>query len=120
MIWRNKATSLIFLASTLAKVRDLLSENMTWRNSLALQLLGVHPNFRMVGHLPLNVLAAQWLSQVLRAIADRAWMYVYGRVPIHLLIPEPQWLVGRSIAPYFLFSCLPTDEWFCSAFQRHR
>ncbi|KAG8899778.1 Mitochondrial transcription factor 1 [Tulasnella sp. 417] len=58
---------------------------------------GIHPNFRMVGHLPLNVLAAQWLSQLLRAIADPAWMYVYGRVPIHLLIPEPQWL--RVSAP---------------------
>ncbi|KAG8952932.1 Mitochondrial transcription factor 1 [Tulasnella sp. 424] len=58
---------------------------------------GIHPNFRMVGHLPLSVLAAQWLSQILRAVADRAWMFAYGRIPVHLLIPEPQW--ARISAP---------------------
>ncbi|KAG9008232.1 Mitochondrial transcription factor 1, partial [Tulasnella sp. 427] len=58
---------------------------------------GIHPNFRLVGHLPVNVLSAQWLSQILRAVSERAWMYVYGRIPIHLLLPEPQWL--RISAP---------------------
>lgn len=60
----------------------------------------------MVGHLPLSVLAAQWLSQILRAVADRAWMFAYGRIPVHLLIPEPQWAVRRPAVPRFIWGLL--------------
>ncbi|KAG8886585.1 Mitochondrial transcription factor 1 [Tulasnella sp. 331] len=51
----------------------------------------VHPTLRMVGHLPMHVLAEQWLSQILRHVADRAWMWQYGRFPIHLLMAERTW-----------------------------
>ncbi|KAG9037200.1 Mitochondrial transcription factor 1 [Tulasnella sp. JGI-2019a] len=51
----------------------------------------VHPSLRMVGHLPMHILAEQWLSQILRHVADRAWMWQYGRFPIHLLMAERTW-----------------------------
>lgn len=59
----------------------------------------VHPTLRMVGHLPMHVLAEQWLSQILRHVADRAWMWQYGRFPVHLLMAERTWRVGGSCCP---------------------
>ncbi|KAG8907446.1 Mitochondrial transcription factor 1 [Tulasnella sp. 403] len=51
----------------------------------------VHPSLRIVGHIPVRVLADQWVSQILRHVADRAWMWNYGRIPIHLLLTEKLW-----------------------------
>ncbi|KAF8332103.1 S-adenosyl-L-methionine-dependent methyltransferase [Cantharellus anzutake] len=57
----------------------------------------VHPQLRIVGQLPMSVGAEQLLSQIIRHVPTRTWLWQYGRVPFHLLIA--QWVHERLSSP---------------------
>ncbi|KAF8812924.1 S-adenosyl-L-methionine-dependent methyltransferase [Phlegmacium glaucopus] len=51
----------------------------------------VHPQFRFVMHLSGTVEGEQLLSQFLRAIPDRQWLFRYGRVPMNFVLSSRMW-----------------------------
>ncbi|CAK5265608.1 unnamed protein product [Mycena citricolor] len=52
---------------------------------------GVHPQLQFVSHLTSNVAGEQLISQLLRNIPEKHWLFRYGRVPMSLLMNEYIW-----------------------------
>ncbi|KAF5348737.1 hypothetical protein D9758_006819 [Tetrapyrgos nigripes] len=58
---------------------------------------GVHPKLQFVSHLPINVHGEQLVSQYLRLMPDRHWLFKYGRVKLNFLLSDYVW--QRITAP---------------------
>ncbi|THV05091.1 S-adenosyl-L-methionine-dependent methyltransferase [Dendrothele bispora CBS 962.96] len=52
---------------------------------------GVHPQLQFVSHMPINVYGEQLMSQFLRLVPDRQWLFKYGRVKMNLLLSDYVW-----------------------------
>lgn len=57
----------------------------------------VHPELRIVGQMPMSVGAEQLLSQIVRHIPTRTWLWQYGRVPFHVLLAQWVHEVGSRL-----------------------
>lgn len=55
----------------------------------------VHPQLRIVSQLPLGPTVEQLMSQWVRTVPTRSWMWSYGRIPLHLIMDE--WLHTVSL-----------------------
>ena len=53
----------------------------------------VHPQLQFISHLPENVFGEQFISQIVRLIPDRQWLFNYGRVPMNFLLNIHVWQV---------------------------
>jgi hypothetical protein len=65
-------------------------------------------------HLSGDVFGEQLMSQLLRSIPDRQWLFKFGRVPLHVVAPIRMWEV-RTILPFSFPSLtqmmkIPADE----------
>ncbi|KAJ8076827.1 hypothetical protein PM082_001250 [Marasmius tenuissimus] len=60
---------------------------------------GVHPQLQFVSHLPENVSGEQLISQLIRLIPERQWLFKYGRIPMNFLLNIHVWqrLVSRDL-----------------------
>ncbi|KAF9515522.1 hypothetical protein BS47DRAFT_1391549 [Hydnum rufescens UP504] len=56
-----------------------------------------HPNLHFVGQMPPSIHSEQLLSQFIRSIPAKSWLWRFGRVPLHLIVTES--LHGRLTAP---------------------
>ncbi|KAH6897632.1 S-adenosyl-L-methionine-dependent methyltransferase [Coprinopsis sp. MPI-PUGE-AT-0042] len=54
---------------------------------------GLHPNLQFIQHMPSSVIGEQLLSQYIRTIPDRMWLFKYGRVPLDLITTGRMWQV---------------------------
>ncbi|KAJ7594591.1 S-adenosyl-L-methionine-dependent methyltransferase [Mycena floridula] len=52
---------------------------------------GVHPQLQYISHLPTSLNGEQLVSQLLRLVPDKQWLYKYGRVPMNLLLSDVVW-----------------------------
>ncbi|KIK67474.1 hypothetical protein GYMLUDRAFT_873448 [Collybiopsis luxurians FD-317 M1] len=52
---------------------------------------GVHPTLQFISHLPLTVFGEQLISQFLRLIPDKNWLFKFGRVKMNLILSEYVW-----------------------------
>ncbi|KAK7472512.1 hypothetical protein VKT23_000627 [Stygiomarasmius scandens] len=52
---------------------------------------GVHPKLQFVSHLPINVYGEQLMSQFLRLVPDRQWLFKFGRVKMNFLLTDYVW-----------------------------
>ncbi|KAF5393355.1 hypothetical protein D9757_000545 [Collybiopsis confluens] len=57
---------------------------------------GVHPNLQFISHLPLTVLGEQLISQFLRLIPERSWLFKYGRIRMNLILSEYRLTAGPN------------------------
>ena len=48
----------------------------------------VHPQLRLVSQLPLSTAIEQLVSQWIRGIPVKSWLWYYGRIPVHLFIDK--------------------------------
>ncbi|KAJ7072347.1 S-adenosyl-L-methionine-dependent methyltransferase [Mycena amicta] len=60
----------------------------------------IHPRLHFISHLQSNVSGEQLLSQLLRSIPDRQWLFKYGRIPMSFLLSESLWnrVTGDSLS----------------------
>ena len=65
--------------------------------SITSHLLSVHPQLRIILHINSTVEGEQLLSQLLRAIPDRHWLFKYGRIPLNLILSSRMWDVRYAI-----------------------
>ncbi|GLB45068.1 putative class I-like SAM-binding methyltransferase superfamily, rRNA adenine N(6)-methyltransferase family protein [Lyophyllum shimeji] len=49
---------------------------------------GVHPQLHFISHLPSTVTGEQLISQLLRTLPEREWLFQYGRIPLSLILSE--------------------------------
>ncbi|KAJ7132770.1 S-adenosyl-L-methionine-dependent methyltransferase [Mycena crocata] len=52
---------------------------------------GVHPQLHFISHLASNVNGEQFISQLLRSMPEKQWLFKYGRVPMSILLSEYIW-----------------------------
>ncbi|KAJ3845428.1 S-adenosyl-L-methionine-dependent methyltransferase [Lentinula raphanica] len=58
---------------------------------------GVHSKLQFISHLPLTVYGEQLISQILRLIPNRNWLFKFGRVKMNFLLSDYIW--QRLTAP---------------------
>ena len=61
----------------------------------------VNQNFHFISQIPLSVLGDQVVSQFLRCIPEKTWLYKYGRIPMTFLVHEQLWEVISSFPRVF-------------------
>lgn len=66
---------------------------------------GVHPNLHFIQHLPSAVMGEQLLSQYVRLIPDRMWLFKYGRVPLDLITTARMWQRMAATETHTLQRC---------------
>lgn len=48
----------------------------------------VHPELRLVAQLPVSMTTEQLVSQWIRTMPVKAWLWHYGRVPLHMFVDQ--------------------------------
>jgi mitochondrial transcription factor 1 len=61
--------------------------------------LAVHPELHFVTHIPQTIPGEQLVSQLLRCIPEKSWLFKYGRIPMSFILADWVWRVGF----YFYF-----------------
>ena len=80
--------------------------------SITAHWLPVHPQLRFILHVNCTVEGEQLLSQLLRAIPDKQWLFRYGRVPMNVILSSRMWEVNHSIfdADSFVYRSFSESE----------
>lgn len=61
----------------------------------------VHPTLQYISHLPSSVNGEQFISQLLRSVPERQWLFRYGRVPLNYLMSDHVWQVRVPVSLTF-------------------
>ncbi|KAJ3777845.1 S-adenosyl-L-methionine-dependent methyltransferase [Lentinula raphanica] len=60
---------------------------------------GVHSKLQFISHLPLTVYGEQLISQILRLIPNRNWLFKFGRVKMNFLLSDYIWQASEGSPP---------------------
>ena len=71
----------------------------------------VHPELHFVTHIPQTIPGEQLVSQLLRCIPEKSWLFKYGRIPMSFILADWVWRVS-----FFLFLWSVLDA--CSLISR--
>jgi transcription factor 1 len=64
----------------------------------------VHPHLHFISHIPHTIPGEQLVSQFLRCIPDKSWLFRFGRTPLSLILGEWMWSVSplSNLGTYIL------------------
>ena len=66
------------------------------RSNQTLMSVPVYPNLHFISHLPTATMSEQLISQFLRAIPERSWLFKYGRMPMSYILSDYVWQVRAT------------------------
>jgi mitochondrial transcription factor 1 len=66
------------------------------RSNQTLIFVPVHPHLHFISHLPTATMSEQLISQFLRAIPERSWLFKYGRMPMSYILSDHVWQVRAT------------------------
>ncbi|KAJ3763586.1 S-adenosyl-L-methionine-dependent methyltransferase [Lentinula raphanica] len=78
--------------------------------SANLFILAVHSKLQFISHLPLTVYGEQLISQILRLIPNRNWLFKFGRVKMNFLLSDYIWQASEG--------CSHSCHTYSSEYQR--